>query len=560
MPLTGLRSFNVPINPASIVSSAYGGWDAAQAEQARAQEMQARAQQMLVTQLQIEEARKAIAERERATSLLPALFGVTGKPTTLTSGAVPPVLTMQAGEFGDVPGAADVLTPGLPSRSETLTSVSPQSIAQAVGSPENLASVLRDPTGRAIISDFLKPETPEQSESKRRKTQANLDFKQAQEESDQLAAAGDKKGYLRASARAYGFLADAVDDQHRATVLQRRKETLDTLADVARKDIEHDPELQRISTAAQAFSTNPRDPAAFWRLWEEGTKAKDETNQQLVGKFLPDAYKEFRAAKVQGELDDAIDVITRSLLEKRVDRRNRQIMLDDDEQQKIALEVMQAHPTEFAIFDRAMLTGKSKVSDSYFRWVHPELTGPKEWQLYEKAVQLAGPGAPAERIDSIYQELRKGESPSTQRSKQALDQARATAATAKAAYDRERGAAGMGAGAIRPETLQGLTLARKRLSDQLNALPGSNYTEAEQKQQATILKGEIADVDDRLQEAHRARRGGPGSPTAAPAGPKPSNAALFQKAKALHAADPDPAKGSWDDPAVRRKYYERAAR
>ena len=129
-----------------------------------------------------------------------------------------------------------------------------------------------------------------------------------------------------------------------------------------------------------------------------------------------------------------------------------------------------------------------------------------------------------------------------------MQQAQAEAARTKAKASAELATTGK----VTPLTLDQLTRSLQRFVNMLNALPFSRYTEPERKQQETILRGEIAAVHQQIQEIQ--------TPKVAPAptGYTPAGAALFLRMKALYDADPDPRKGSWTDPEVRKRYKLRA--
>ena len=135
-----------------------------------------------------------------------------------------------------------------------------------------------------------------------------------------------------------------------------------------------------------------------------------------------------------------------------------------------------------------------------------------------------------------------------QESKVGLQQAQAEAARAKAKASAELATTGK----VTPLTLDQLTRSLQRFDNMLKGLGMSRYTDQERKEQETILKGEIADL-------HRQIKGIQAPTTApAPTGYTPAGAALFLRMKALYDADPDPRKGSWTDPEVRKRYKNKA--
>ena len=499
-PLTGLRSFPLPINPASITQGFFAGID--------------RARQDEVLGLQLQEARAKAAQQNRP-------------PQTLTLGA-PAVPGVAIAPHGAPPGGGSLLSleeapqgisPGLPALTETLT-------------------------------EFPREETPLEFERRRRQAQANLDARQADNEAIARALAGDWKGFYGARVRAWGALAENGDESQRTARLKQRDEAMDDLAKVRLQTEEYDPEFARMTAAFAAHAKDPMNPPLWMTAFEIAVRVKGEQSQRLASKWIGDSLQEMQRARKETDQDAAVFKIELALTRKRVERRDKGITMDDAESDRMLMEVMQEFPREWQIYDRAMSTAKGKLPELYWRGAH-QLTS-KEGLLYQEAARQIiaeqGPDAPTADIEARYALLKRGETPSMQESKVGLQQAQAEAARAKAKASAELATTGK----VTPLTLDQLTRSLQRFDSMLKGLGMSRYTDQERKEQETILKGEIADLHRQIK--------GIQAPTAAPAptGYTPAGAALFLRMKALYDDDPDPRKGSWADPEVRKRYKNKA--
>ena len=348
-PLTGLRSWPLSVNPASITQAFSAGID--------------RARQDEVLGLQLQKARAEAAQQNRP-------------PRTLTLGAaaVPPSL---AGSLapGEDPEAAAFLprVAGLPALTETLT-------------------------------EFPREETPLEFERRGRQSQANLDARQADKEAIDRALAGDWKGFHGARIRAWGARAESGDESQRTARLKQRDEAMDDLAKVRLQTEEYDPEFARMTAAFAAHARDPMNPPLWMTAFELAVRVKGEQSQRLASKWIGDSLQEMQRARKETDRDAAVFKIELALARKRVERRDKGITMDDAESDRMLMEVMQEFPREWQIYDGVMRTAKGKVPELYWRGAH-QLT-PAQGLLYHDAAQQIraeeGPDAPIAHIEARY--------------------------------------------------------------------------------------------------------------------------------------------------------------
>lgn len=520
------------INPMSIVESGYKAYDQAQSEEERALAI---AQQRLA----LKEAQATATERARTPQTLtlgaPAVPGIAAGPNAAPAGGGP-LLSLEEAPQG--------MSPGVPARIETLT-------------------------------EFPRHETPMQFEQRRRQEQARVDTKQADAEALDRFNAGDLIGFHNARARAYGHAMDAVDEPHRAAMMRNRNDELNAAVELRRRGITRHEVAPKLMAKLKELEKHPENRQPWWDAQEILLQSDDPEILKPGMEWLQNDLKAYKARRLMTEQGQAIGTVEELLLRKQVERGNAKIALDETEYRKIALEVIQELPNEVGIYNEAMLTTKGPVPGMFMRLFHPELSGPKEFQLSQRAMQdartelgpNADPAAVAALADQKYALFKRGETPAAQDMKLRLQEQtlklqeeRTGKERAIAQYYRER--ASGGATGVKRETLHALAMSRDLFAKRLDALPQSQWTEAERVEQAKILKQDITDLDTIIQQHAAAMKGAdygtkprPTGPTTSPTRPvTPLAAVIAKRAHELWQRDPNPNKGRWEDPTVADKY------
>ena len=546
MPLAGLKSYPLSVDPFSIVQAGYAAYDQAQSNEARGLAI---AQQRVA----LKEAQEAAAERSRSPQTVtlgaPAVPGIAAGPHAAPSGG---------GQLLSLEEAPQGMTPGVPAASDTVT-------------------------------EFPRYENPMEFANRRRKAQARVDAKQAEAESLDRFKAGDWVGFRGARARAYGHWMDVVDEPHRAGLMKKRDDDLEALVALSKRQAAYSEEAPRLYAFLKQLEDRPEERGPYWSALELIAKSDDPELQQFGAKLLQDSQKEYRQQHIATEAGNAVVTIETAVLRKESETRKRNVELNEDEHRRITLEVIQEHPKEFGRYMTAILNGKGPVPGYLMRFAFPGLTGPKEDALYQRIWQGVTQQLTEElgreptfeeietKTDERYSLQKSGQTPAAQRARQALQksqtelaQTRLEALERKAMQEAAVGG-GLNLAKVAPGTIKAISGAIKDFDANIAAVRADSAKSQVQKDTEIMWweqsKVRLHGLIDRISQAQIARptvptapvpTTPPPAPTTAPRQPPPAAMDLAARAKALYDADRSPGKGDWKDPAVKLKYKRQA--